>query len=234
MKELYRLLFLPKLRSLAFSFGSIGAFDVHPVPLPDVFAGDQILVTGRYLTDGPSTVMMTGTAGGKLCGFEETVAFGDTGSALRAVARYWGARKIESVLDLIKQVGAQKELVDQVIALSITYSVLTPYTAFLVIEPTNTGSTGIKDGEGQAAGFSLAQNFPNPFNPSTSIRYSVGGTSPAFVTLVVYDMLGRKVRTLVAVVSTSWSGTGETTTAGQSLRAPMCTGSRLVHRQCQD
>ncbi len=202
MKELYRRLFLPALRSLAFNFGGTGAFDVHPVPLPDVFAGDQLLVTGRYLTDGPSTVRMTGTAGGTMRGYEETVAFGDTGSALRAVARYWGARKIESVLDLIRQVGEQKELVDQVIALSITYSVLTPYTAFLVIEPTNSGSTGIPSDEGQAVGFSLAQNFPNPFNPSTTIRYSVGGSAPAFVTLVVYDMLGRKVRTLIAEIKT--------------------------------
>jgi hypothetical protein len=42
--------------------------------------------------------------------------------------------------------------------------------------------------------FALAQNFPNPFNPETQIRFSV--ESMAKTTLVVYDVLGRAVATL--------------------------------------
>jgi Bacterial Ig domain/Carbohydrate binding module (family 35)/Cellulase (glycosyl hydrolase family 5) len=45
------------------------------------------------------------------------------------------------------------------------------------------------------AGFSLQQNFPNPFNPATLIRYSLA--KPEHVKLVIYDMLGRPVHILI-------------------------------------
>ncbi len=58
--------------------------------------------------------------------------------------------------------------------------------------------TSIKDtrnGLGQVEGFGLVSNYPNPFNPSTNIHFTV--TSPKVVSLAVYDILGRKVATLL-------------------------------------
>jgi len=47
------------------------------------------------------------------------------------------------------------------------------------------------------SGFELYGNYPNPFNPSTTISYSVAGTSPTEISLIVYNLLGNPVRTLV-------------------------------------
>jgi len=64
----------------------------------------------------------------------------------------------------------------------------------LIIEPSSSTSTK-DDGRGTMDGFALAQNFPNPFNPSTVIGFNL--QSSDVTRLTVYDMLGREVAVLV-------------------------------------
>ncbi len=58
--------------------------------------------------------------------------------------------------------------------------------------------------------FGLEQNVPNPFNPSTTINYTL--TEPAFVNLNIYNIQGQKIKTLVDSAGTAgfhsviWNG----------------------------
>lgn len=69
--------------------------------------------------------------------------------------------------------------------------------------------------------FSLAQNFPNPFNPSTTIDFSI--ESSGFVTLTVYSLLGEKIAVLVSgslpagAHSVAWNGSGARGTAASGV-----------------
>jgi oligosaccharide 4-alpha-D-glucosyltransferase len=55
--------------------------------------------------------------------------------------------------------------------------------------------TGTKGSSGAPSGYKLNQNFPNPFNPSTTLSYELASRS--LVRLRIYDVLGREVATLV-------------------------------------
>ena len=67
--------------------------------------------------------------------------------------------------------------------------------------------TGVNDDDLSINNYELYQNYPNPFNPVTSIKYRIPGCSAAsstgeralynFVTLKVYDIVGREVAVLV-------------------------------------
>ena len=43
--------------------------------------------------------------------------------------------------------------------------------------------------------YQLNQNYPNPFNPVTTLRYDL--PEQTHVNIIIYDMLGRKIRTLI-------------------------------------
>ncbi len=59
----------------------------------------------------------------------------------------------------------------------------------------STGSVVGVESESLPLAFELFQNYPNPFNPSTTIKYVLPKNS--YVTLKIYDMLGREIKTLV-------------------------------------
>lgn len=75
-------------------------------------------------------------------------------------------------------------------------------------------TTGVKDENNIIPKkFELLQNYPNPFNPTTTIKFGVAKAGQ--VQIIVYDMLGRKVKTLfnedthVGFHSVVWNGTND-------------------------
>ncbi|MBN2709439.1 MAG: T9SS type A sorting domain-containing protein [Calditrichaceae bacterium] len=76
----------------------------------------------------------------------------------------------------------------------------------------------IKTNNSVPSGFSLDQNYPNPFNPITNIEYRISNAE--FVTLKIFDVLGREVITLVnkqmpaGIHTAQWDGKN---TAGQRV-----------------
>lgn len=81
-------------------------------------------------------------------------------------------------------------------------------TTFNIINPTLVG-TGSNVTE-LPKEFKMYENYPNPFNPTTTIKYDIANNS--FVKLVVYDLAGKEVETLVSnnlqagSYEATWSG----------------------------
>ncbi len=62
------------------------------------------------------------------------------------------------------------------------------------ISVVETEPSGITDNSEIPSGFALSQNYPNPFNPSTTLNYNI--PSESLVSVIIYNLLGEKVKTL--------------------------------------
>jgi plastocyanin len=71
------------------------------------------------------------------------------------------------------------------------------HVAFGMRDTIHVGTTGVDDPQPAMPGnYELSQNYPNPFNAQTTIKYDLLVDSE--ITLSVYDLVGRKIETLVA------------------------------------
>ncbi len=124
----------PLLADLGLDFGAVRVEDTYPYPLPDLFVGTQLVLVGRYRQGSFTTVTLEGEVNGRLQSF----AYGDLHFRDRGgesfIPRLWATRKIGYLLSQIRLHGESKELVDEIVSLSVRYGIITPYTSFLVEE----------------------------------------------------------------------------------------------------
>ncbi len=126
----------PVLTQVALEVADVETYDIFPAEMPDLFAGSQLLVFGRYRTSRPlvAKVSLTGYASPERRQFGTSAAFPVSQREHSYLAPLWASRKIGYLLDQIMLHGEQQELVDEIIALSTSYGILTEYTAFLAEE----------------------------------------------------------------------------------------------------
>lgn len=124
--------------------------DLVPHQLPDFFANDQIIVTGRYRGSEPLEFRLSGDDGAEKKKY--TFTFKPTKNRHPFVPRLWAMRKIAVLTEALRDLGADsaiggltgdnvdrndprvKELVDEIVRLSTEHGILTEYTAFLALE----------------------------------------------------------------------------------------------------
>jgi Ca-activated chloride channel family protein len=105
-----------------------------PSELPDLFRGEQLVVVGRYDEPGKTGVVLEGTVNGKQQVFELNADFPKRADDHEFIPRLWANRRVGYLLDQIRLHGENAELKDEVTELAREYGIVTPYTAYLIIE----------------------------------------------------------------------------------------------------
>jgi Ca-activated chloride channel family protein len=114
--------------------GGVRLSKMYPADLPDLFKGDQLVVAGRYNGSGEVEAKLTGTANGREQTFTYKLRFDDRNNTNDYVPRLWATRRVGFLLDEIRIHGETAELRDETTELARRYGIVTPYTAYLIVE----------------------------------------------------------------------------------------------------
>lgn len=120
--------------------GTRRTYNVLPFNIPDLFQGDQLVLTGQYVGQGPFLFEIHGNYRNHTRAFFCPIDPPDGSRKRGYVPRLWSCRVVAQIINEIRQLGADPEftLYDErlwdlsvaMVDLSLTYGILTEYTAF--------------------------------------------------------------------------------------------------------
>ncbi len=158
----------PVLTDLRVDWGGLAVRDATPNALPDLFAGQPLVVSGHYDRGGSATVTVHGMLGGRAVAFDVPVTLPDRDATRPALATVWARQRItELSRALIRK--RDPVVVKQITELALAQHLLTPYTAFVAVD-----ATRVTNG-GPATTVAVPVEVPDHIAAASEIGYGDGG-----------------------------------------------------------
>jgi Ca-activated chloride channel family protein len=125
----------PVLTDLSLWGGPIEIDEVYPVNIPDVFAGDELVLFGRYAGDGTGQLTVSGERVGETLAFSTEHDFPEASDVNDFIPRLWASRKLGHLERQIWTEGETASLAEEIRRLALRYGLPSRYTSYLVEEP---------------------------------------------------------------------------------------------------
>ncbi len=170
----------------------------YPRDVRDLFAGEQVVVVGRYRKPGDITIRIRGQLGDsqRKFSYDGKLVKRSRDQSFAFVEKLWAVRRIGEIIDEVDLNGKNEELIEELVKLSTEHGIVTPYTSYLADENDRAGLADsrrarvmagerlnmLADAEG-AAGFAqreLKQAFRSAQAPADAFGGSLRGGSGGF------------------------------------------------------
>jgi Ca-activated chloride channel family protein len=133
-KAFRRKLMRPVATDLQIGIKGVRTYDLEPKVIPNLYHGSPIRIYGRYAGDGDAQIEIRGQIQGLDFEKSATLPFPETDPGNPEIERMWAWKRIDQLLKTADRNGSRQQVVDEVIDLGETYSIITEYTSFLVLE----------------------------------------------------------------------------------------------------
>ena len=134
----------PVLTDLELGDAPVELTEIHPIQLPDLFSGEELIVFGRYEAvgrDRNGALSMRGQRSGRTERFSTDVTFPSHELGNDFIPRLWASRKLGHLARQIRIEGHSAHLEQEIRETALRYGLLSEYTSYLVLEPGMLAST---------------------------------------------------------------------------------------------
>ena len=135
----------PVLADLVLARTPVEITEVYPERLPDLFAGEELVIFGRYVTpnrDLEGELVISGHRNTRTESYEADVEFAEHTNASDFIPRLWASRKLGYLTQSVRLHGPNEELIDEIRETAMRYGLLSDYTSYLVQEPEEVSAPG--------------------------------------------------------------------------------------------
>lgn len=191
----------PVLKDVVLEYGQATPNQLIPEKSPATYVGSYFFTTGRYENPGPSTISIGGYSVKGMVAYDFTLDFNGDGDGNKFVEYLWAKEMIDALEREVEIYGETEELKERLIELSLKYNIRCRYTAYIADYDTEYDVTHFDSEIIKLLPTSFIQmNYPNPFNPTTTIRIFIDQVSESGTKLLkIFNILGQ----LVAVIDIS-------------------------------
>ena len=207
----------PVLKDVFMEYGRADLTYLVPEKIPSTYAGSLFFITGRYKNPGLSALSIGGNSVKGMRAYDFRLNFNDRKDEYKFVETIWAKEMIDDIERKIDVYGENDSLKQKDIELSLMYNIRCRYTAYIADYETQPPTTSVENINSALVPESfIAVNYPNPFNPSTRIRFYLDDKAVGKTKLLkIYNIMGQ----LVAVIDVSHlhAGWNEVTFYGKDM-----------------
>jgi len=198
----------PYLVGIDIDWGDLDVHDIYPSRIPDLYAGEPLVIVGQYNGSGTETINLSGTVAGQRWGQELSVTLPSSEEENDVIATLWARKKIHDLTrdmyDSYGYLSGDQDIIDEITDTALDYQIMSEYTSFVAVSeevrtdpdsgepvtvqvpvnmPDGVSYEGIfgTDSEGDMSGMHNSRSLNGSAAPSSSygLARGIGGTMVA-------------------------------------------------------
>ncbi|HEY5951810.1 MAG TPA: VIT domain-containing protein, partial [Kofleriaceae bacterium] len=166
----------PYMTDVQVDWGGLGVEELTPANVPDVYAGQPLIITGRYRRPGNAVIKVSATTAGQRVTIPISVTLPPINN-FEPVASLWARRKIETLMAVADEQDVRKPVTE----LGLRFHLVTEFTSFVAVDRTRVVSNG------QVRVVEQPSIVPEGVNPATTVNEAPAPSSSSSSRRSHYD-----------------------------------------------